>query len=178
VTVADHALLLTGGPGVGKTTIVRRVAAGLDPRRARGFTTEEIRVRGRRTGFRLETLDGTLETLAHVDLRSPHRVGSYGVDVATLDRVAASTLAADPAVKVYLVDEIGRMECLSARFVAAVRELLDSPRLLVGTIAARGGGFIEEAKRRRDVEVWMVTRENREALPAKVLAWLRERPGA
>jgi nucleoside-triphosphatase len=62
-------------------------------------------------GFRLETLDGTLETLACVDLRSPPRVGACGVDVTTFDRVAASTLRADPAVQVYVVDEIGRMEC-------------------------------------------------------------------
>jgi nucleoside-triphosphatase len=108
---AAHALLLTGLPGMGKTTIARRVAAGLDPWRARGFTTEEIRVGGRRTGFRLETLDGMLETLACVDLRSPPRVGACGVDVTTFDRVAASTLRADPAVQVYVVDEIGRMEC-------------------------------------------------------------------
>lgn len=175
IGVSTHALLLTGCPGVGKTTVIRRVVAGLGGWRARGFTTEEIRVGGRRTGFGLETLDGRVETLAHVDLASPHRVGAYGVDLATLNRVAVSTLGADPAVQVYFVDEIGKMECLSPRFVAAVQELLDSPRLLVATIAARGGAFIEETRRRRDVEVWTVTRENREGLPAKVLAWLRER---
>ena len=173
--LASHALLLTGRPGVGKTTVVRRVVAGLGAWRARGFTTEEIRVRGHRTGFGLEALDGTLETLARVGLASPHRIGPYGVDVAALDRVVASTLAPDPAVQVFVVDEIGKMECLSAPFVAAVRELLDSPRLLVATIAARGGPFVEETRKRPDVEVWTVTRENREGLPPRVLAWLRER---
>ena len=38
-----HALLLTGVPGVGKTTIVSKVAAGLSGRRNRGFVTDEIR---------------------------------------------------------------------------------------------------------------------------------------
>jgi nucleoside-triphosphatase len=175
ISLATHALLLTGRPGVGKTTVVRKVAAGLGGWRARGFTTEEIRGGGRRTGFGLETLDGRVETLAHVDLASPHRVGAYGVDVAMLDRVAVSILGVDPAVQVYLLDEIGKMECLSPRLVAAVRALLDSRRLLVATIAGRGGTFIEETKRRRDVEVWTVTRENRDGLPVKVLAWLRER---
>jgi nucleoside-triphosphatase THEP1 len=70
------------------------------------------------------------------------------------------------------------MECLSPRFVAAVQALLDSPRILVATIAARGGAFIEATKRRPDVEVWTVTRENRKGLPAKVLAWLGERVDA
>ncbi len=173
--LARRALLLTGHPGVGKTTVVRRIVAGLGAWRARGFTTEEIRVGGRRTGFRLETLDGRIETLAHVDLASRHRIGAYAVDVAMLDRVAVSTLGADPAVQVHLVDEIGKMECLSTRFVAAVRDLLDSRRLLIATIGARGGGFIDETRKRPDVEVWTVTRQNREALPAMALDWLHER---
>jgi nucleoside-triphosphatase THEP1 len=67
------------------------------------------------------------------------------------------------------------MECLSPRFVEAVRELLDSRRLLVATVAARGGGFMEETRERRDVELWTVSRENRERLPARVVAWLRDR---
>ncbi len=173
--LAPHALLLTGHPGVGKTTVIRRVAAGLGAWRARGFTTEETRAQGRRTGFRLKTLDGRRATLARTGLASPHRVGAYGVDLAALDRVVASTLALDRAVQVYLVDEIGKMECLSPRFVSAVRELLDSPRLLVATVSQRGGGFMEETRRRRDAEVWTLTRENREGLPAKVLDWLGER---
>jgi nucleoside-triphosphatase len=80
--------------------------------------------------------------------------------------------------QVYLVDEIGKMECLSPRFVAAVQALLDSPRLLVATIAARGGAFIEATRKRPDVELWTVTRQNRDGLPDKVLTWLRERVDA
>ncbi|MBI2218916.1 MAG: hypothetical protein HYU51_16645 [Candidatus Rokubacteria bacterium] len=48
------------------------------------------------------------------------------------------------------VDEIGKMECLSRAFVEAVRALLDTAMPVVATVAARGGGFIEEVKRRRD----------------------------
>jgi len=92
-----------------------------------------------------------------------------------LERVSAATLGLDPTVQVYIVDEIGKMECLSPRFVAAIRALLDLRRLLVATIAARGDAFIEETKRRPEVELWTVTRENRDGLPAKVLAWLAER---
>ena len=46
------ALLLTGVPGVGKTTVIRKVADALAARRVRGFLTREMRSRGRRVGFR------------------------------------------------------------------------------------------------------------------------------
>jgi nucleoside-triphosphatase THEP1 len=44
-------LLLTGSPGIGKTTVVRPLAERL-PLRLGGFYTEEIREAGGRQGFR------------------------------------------------------------------------------------------------------------------------------
>jgi nucleoside-triphosphatase len=82
----------------------------------------------------------------------------------------------DPdAAELFLVDEIGKMECLSERFIAAMRGLLDSGRVVVATVALRGGGFIAEVKRRRGVTLWEVTRTNRDALPAEVLGWIGAR---
>ena len=57
-----HALLLTGVPGVGKTTIVSKVAAGLSGRRNRGFVTDEIREGERRVGFEIRTFGGKTRT--------------------------------------------------------------------------------------------------------------------
>src|SRR5438105_11951431 len=49
------ALLLTGVPGVGKTTVLRRVKDRLAGKQLRGFLTDEIRSRrGERLGFRSE----------------------------------------------------------------------------------------------------------------------------
>ena len=168
-----NALLLTGPPGVGKTTVVRKVASRFQGTRVRGFVTDEIRVDGERLGFRLETFDGQSAVLARVGLASAHRVGRYGVDLAALDRVVEAVLGLEPPADVYLVDEIGRMECLSPRFVAATAALLASGLPLLATVAARGGGLIESAKRHPGVEVWTVTRENRDGLPGSVLEWIR-----
>jgi nucleoside-triphosphatase len=169
--VARGILLLTGVPGIGKTTVIRQVADRLKKGRIGGFYTEEIREHGDRRGFRLVGFDGTERVIAHVDFPKTHRVGRYGVDVGAIDE-ATVLLADDRAVQVYLVDGIGKMECLSERFVAAMRTLLIGPKPVVATIARRGGGFIAEAKRTEGAAIWEVTRTNRDLLPSRGLRWL------
>jgi nucleoside-triphosphatase len=167
-------LLITGAPGVGKTTVIRRVARELKSDGLRGFYTEEIREDGERRGFRLASFEGTAHIIAHVDFMKSRRVGKYGVDVEALDD-AAKLLHPDPDARVYLVDEIGKMECLSDRFVAAMRVLLSGKTPMVATIGAHGGGFIAEVKQMPTCELWEVTHANRDDLPARIVAWLAER---
>ena len=169
-----HVLLITGNPGSGKTTVICRVADALAGRRLGGFYTEEIRVGGERRGFRLATFDGRDRVMAHEEFRGPHRVGKYGVDVSVIDGLADSALAVREEVDLYLVDEIGKMECMSPQFVTAMRALLHSRKPMVATIARRGGGFITEVKARKDAELWEVTRANRDGMPQEVLTWFRE----
>lgn len=169
-----HVLLITGTPGVGKTTVIRRVAEQLESEKVRGFYTEEIREAGERRGFRLVSFDGTRRVIAHTAFPGTHRVGKYGVDVGALDE-ASALLRPDAAAGAYLVDEIGKMECLSERFVAAMRALVAGETPVVATVGARGGGLIAEVKRDPRCELWEVTRANRDALPARILAWLAER---
>lgn len=174
---AVSCLLLTGAPGVGKTTVIRRVAERLGALRPAGFYTAETRARtGSREGFALIGFDGSRATLAHVGLHGP-RVGKYGVDVAAVDAAAARLLAPRAGVDVYLVDEIGKMECLSPAFVEAMRRLLEARVTVVATVARKGAGFIAEVKRRADARVLEVTRANRDALPDEVRAWLAARCG-
>lgn len=170
-------LLLTGRPGVGKTTVIRRLVASLAGWRLAGFFTEEIREFGERLGFRAVTLDGSEKVMAHLNIQSPHRVGKYRVDLSVIDQLADLTLGLMPQVDCYLVDEIGKMECCSQRFISAMRRLLASHCFVVATIALRGGGFIAEVKQRTDVEQWEVTLRNREELPERALAWLRAARG-
>jgi nucleoside-triphosphatase len=169
-----HVLLITGTPGVGKTTVIRRVAEALPVKEVRGFYTEEIREDGERRGFRLVSFDGTQRVIAHAAFPKTWRVAKYGVDVGALDD-AAALLRPDAGARVYLVDEIGKMECLSEQFVAAMRALLSGPTPIIATVGARGGGFIAEVKRSPRCELWEVTHQSRDELPARILAWLAER---
>lgn len=171
-------LLITGAPGVGKTTVLRAVASALADRPIQGFLTEEIRAGGQRVGFGIQTFEGRTATLAHTRSPSSHRVGRYGVDVETLDRIVDAALPPNEGAAAYLVDEIGKMECLSRRFVAAMERLLEGHVPVVATVAQNGSGFIAEVKRRQDVELREVTRANRDELPSAVLRWLVERGAA
>lgn len=173
----SRVLLLTGAPGAGKTTVFLRALEKLPRLRVVGFFTREIRDdRGRRAGFEAVALpagDGVV--IAHARLPGPPRVGRYGVDVGAVDALARGALALREDVDLYAVDEIGKMECLSAAFVKGMRRILASPAPLLATVGAHGGGLIREAKAHPEAEVWEVTRANRGSLPELIAEWAEER---
>ncbi len=165
-------LLLTGPPGVGKTTVLAAVARQLSARKLGGFLTEEIRPGRQRLGFDLVPFQGERRTMAHCDFSSPHRVGRYGVDVGTIDDIAEAALGPRADAELFLVDEIGKMECFSKAFVEAIARLLEDPRPLLVSVARQGPGLITEVKQRTDVELWQVTTKNRQRMPDEVVSWL------
>jgi nucleoside-triphosphatase len=169
-----QALLLTGRPGVGKTTAIRSVVAQLGGR-AGGFYTEEVREQGRRTGFRLVALDGPTGMLASVDTRSPHRVGKYRVCMEDLERVGVAALrraVGRAGLSVVVVDEIGKMELFSPAFREAVLAALECPKPVLATVMARPQPWVDAIKARADVSVVEVTLDNRQAMPERILDWL------
>ncbi|NIP56766.1 MAG: AAA family ATPase [Gemmatimonadetes bacterium] len=167
-------VLLTGPPGVGKTTVIRRVVEALDEPAA-GFYTEEIRDREGRKGFRIVGFDGWSRVMAHVEIGGEPRVAKYGVDVAAVDEAVARLPDVAP---IYVLDEIGKMECFSDAFVDLVRRILDSDARMLATISERAGGFIARVRQHADAELVGVTRRNRDRLPGRILAWIGERGGA
>lgn len=157
-------ILITGQPGVGKTTLIRGLAQHLRDYQPAGFYTEEIRVKGGRQGFRLMTLDGREQILSHVDYPGPKRVSRYGVDVQGFEHMLDQLDLGHVPSPVIVIDEIGKMECLSARFKEDVTALLNSSKRVVATIALKGDGFIQRIKQRTDCRMVTVTYSNRDHL--------------
>jgi len=161
-------VLLTGRPGCGKTTLIKRVVDEL-PQPAGGFYTEEIREHGARVGFKLVTLYGDETVLAHVHFKTRERVGKYGLDLSALEIVGVEAVReAVRAKRLVVIDEIGPMEIRSAIFRDAVSEALDSGAPILGTITARPFPFADAIKKRRDLALIEVRPDNRAQLVSEL----------
>ena len=156
-------ILLTGPPGCGKSTCIERIIAQIK-RPAVGFFTREIRERGKRVGFSIITLDGKTGTLAHRDFNSPFRVGRYGVDTESIERIALPAMEPAHANEIVVIDEIGKMEVLSALFRDRLIKVLDSENDVLGSVSLKGDRFIRQVKQRPDVTLVQVSEKNRESL--------------
>lgn len=160
-------IFLTGAPSSGKTTVIKKVIAGLD-HPANGFYTQEERVGGKRVGFLMKTLDGRKGYLAHQDIESDFHIRRYGVSIENIETLAVPSI--DPVNRnIIILDEIGKMECFSEVFKQAALRALDSPNIVMGTITFGGDDFIQGIKKRVDMEIIEVTAENRDALPGVIL---------
>jgi nucleoside-triphosphatase len=134
-----------------------------------GFYTSEIREKGVRKGFELISLEGNKELLSHIDTQSPHRVGKYGVDVGGFEDFLDAIPFFNPSTHLIIIDEIGKMECFSEKFKKLVPEILDSETSVIATIALKGSGLIAEIKGRKDVEIFEITKKNRDFLFLDIL---------
>ena len=165
--------LLTGQPGTGKTSVIKQAIAMMNSK-AGGFYTEEIRNQGVRQGFRLITLDGQDSILAHIDLDSPHRVSKYGVDIDNLDRVGVSALRrAAEQYDLVVIDEIGKMELLSANFREAIGQIINCGKRVLGTIMLSPNPWADDIKRQPQVNLITVTRTNHQQVLEEILNWLK-----
>ena len=129
-------IILTGAPGVGKTTIVMDVAQKLEESGVRvgGLVSREVRTNNVRTGFEfidLATNDG--EVLASVTANGP-KIGKYFVNLAgcrfAADRLKIALISSD----VIVCDEIGPMELKSKEFIDAASNLLRTDRKVIVVI--------------------------------------------
>jgi len=163
-------ILLQGYPGVGKTTVVKKIVAGIES--AGGFYTEEIREGAIRKGFQITTLKGEQGILAYEGGASPYRVGKYGVNLAVLELLGVKSIRdalEGRTNRLIVIDEIGKMELCSSCFQDVVIEAFDSPKKVLATVPMKSSVFVEELKSRKGSDVIRVTADNRNSLPGEIL---------
>jgi nucleoside-triphosphatase len=170
-------LFLTGDPGCGKTTVLRRVVERLSAPPAvsmTGFLTEEILEDGKRRGFQGVTLEGTTFPLAMTRTSSPYQVGPYGVTLDGLETVGVPALSPRPDTRLVVLDEVGKMEAFSTSFRHAVEALLEGEVPLLATVAVHGVGFVKRVRQDPRVTLVRMGRQAREGMVGETLRRLAE----
>ncbi|XP_016999300.2 cancer-related nucleoside-triphosphatase homolog [Drosophila takahashii] len=168
-------IIITGPPGVGKTTLICKVCSSIKDKGhiLQGFYTEEVRGEGnkQRIGFDVVTLAGKRGILARENpgdkLRRP-KVGKYSVFVQEFEDLALPLLAIQDS-KLLIIDEVGKMELFSKRFELAVSDLLKKTRPLVVSVPEKSNlPLVEQLKKAPNSKLYTVTKTNRNSLADEI----------
>ncbi len=162
-------LLLTGGPGVGKTTVLVKAVTILKERgfRVGGMVSREAREGGVRLGFEILDLGGEKRGwLAHVNQKDGPQVGKYRVNLEDLENIGAQAIEyATEYCDVIAIDEVGPMELFSERFREVTRRALESSKQVIAVVHWKAQDrLVIGAKTMKDSETFTVTLENRNEL--------------
>ena len=176
-------LILTGSPGVGKTTVLAKTVSDLRGRGASvgGMFSREVRKGTLRVGFEIvDVAAAKVGWLAHVNQKTGPQVGKYRVNLADLDSVGAKAInEATESCDIVAIDEIGPMELFSPKFKEAAKKALESSKLIIAVVHWNSQDkLVTEAKSREDAEVFTVTAENietiSETLVEKALSFMKQ----
>ncbi|MFX0207308.1 MAG: NTPase [Candidatus Hodarchaeota archaeon] len=175
--------LITGRPGVGKTTLIKRIVQEIrrtsPNHNISGFYTDEIRQNGLRIGFNIHTIDGQQGILARSNesqLISKMRVGKYFVDITDLENLVVPLLY--NSTDLLIIDELGKMELFSLKFRKAVNFAFNNQPRVLATIPCYKHFFLDSIRKRKDVKIFELTRSNREPIFGDIVRILRESPNA
>ncbi|MGQ9542468.1 MAG: nucleoside-triphosphatase [Candidatus Bathyarchaeia archaeon] len=166
--MACRVIFVTGIPGVGKTTLVMKVA---DYVKSKGYgvggvVTEELREGGVRVGFKIMDLyTGATGLLAHTRLKEGPRLGRYVINIKDLESVGVRALLDGlerREVNLIVLDEIGPMELCSSRFTSAARKAILGGKPFLGTVQLKLSSRIGEVLGLAEApEMVELTHENR-----------------
>uniref|UniRef100_A0A5B7BK21 AAA+ ATPase domain-containing protein n=1 Tax=Davidia involucrata TaxID=16924 RepID=A0A5B7BK21_DAVIN len=177
--------LVTGPPGVGKTTLIIKVLESLkisNPTlKVQGFYTREIREGTERVGFEVVTLDGRKGSLSSTKNSSPESlrwptVGRYRVDIASFESLALPELQVKEDSDLFIIDEVGKMELYSSSFFPAVLKILESNIPVLASIPIpKFGRDIPGVARLRNhpgATIFTLNTSNRDAIKERIYSQL------
>lgn len=170
-------LLIASSPGIGKTQLIRSVAEDLGDLRIGGFYKDEIKVGSLRRGYKLVSFDAKHEIiLAHISMDSPVMSGKYGVDVPLLESFveAIQQDLASEKYDIIIIDEVGKFEIHSEKFLAFIEAMSESPASVVITVARKSLNTLTDIRTHPRTQLLELTRSNRSTMKEKVLRVLTQ----
>ena len=170
-----HAFIV-GPPGVGKSTLIRRVLDELGIP-VWGFETKKGQPSADGRGcpvyihmFGEERRESEENLLGYCENRC------LEVRKDTFDRYAARLCAPVPEGCVVILDELGTMESVSDAFRAAVLALLDGDAPVIAAVKHKDTPFLTAVRSHPRGKCFFIDGENRDTLREEVLDFLRNQP--
>jgi nucleoside-triphosphatase len=166
---SKRVFLITGRPGIGKTTVIMKIIDALKTQHfvVGGMTSKEKREGDARVGFQIQDIATQKQGwLAHVNQPNGPRIGKYKVNINDLEKIGATAIInATRTADAIVIDEIGPMELSSQAFRQAVAEAINSKKPVVATIHYKAtDALVRQIKARENAETFEVTLENRDNL--------------
>ena len=158
-------ILLSGEPRVGKTTALKKIIKMVGEDNCIGFYTEEIRNEFDRVGFDCVSLDGRRKRIADINFNSDLRLGRYGIDIEAFEDFALEIMKNScSSNKIIIIDEIGPIQFLSAKFKEEINSILTDSQCVIGTIFYNKHPDIDEIKKIPGIKIYFMTSENRNTI--------------
>lgn len=172
-------LILTGAPGVGKTTMMLKTVDELKTKGVRvgGMVTREVREGNVRIGFKILDLSSNKQGwLAHINKQGISQVGKYYVNLKGLDNIGSAAIAnALENCDVIAIDEIGPMELFSQEFKRVVTQAIEGKKLILTVVHGKAKDqLVTHVKRRVDAEIFNVTFSNRDQMTNELVRKVSE----
>lgn len=160
-------IFITGKPRVGKTTLIKKITESLD-RKTFGFYTQEIREKGKRTGFEIISFNSKKGKLASINFKSNLKVGKYKVILEDLEEIGVKSILKGLKRKdsLIVIDEIGKMELFSEEFKKTVKKALDAENKVLGTIKLDYSEF--KLEERTDAIILTLNKNNKKKIKDKI----------
>ncbi len=166
-------ILIKGKPGIGKTTLIKAISEKFPKDIIKGFYTIEVREKGERIGFDIINFNGKKSILARKNLNSPYHVGKYAVDLVSFENIALPSLVPDKSTKLFIIDEIGKMECFSNKFKSKIKALFLQHYSVIATVPIYHLPIIDEILNSQKCQIIEINLSNRNSLLNYLLSLLK-----
>jgi len=169
---------ITGLPQAGKTLTLIKVIEMLEAEglKVGGMITEPMAEKNHKGGFYvIDWRTKEKGILASSDIKSKFTVGKFGIDLGVLEDIGVNALMkACEESDVIVIDEVGKIEVESEKFVNAVKYCLDVEKPILLTLHKKSRNpLLQDIRRRDDVRILEVTPINRNLLPYKIMKLMK-----
>ena len=162
-------IFITGNPGCGKSTLIKKLLEEISDKKVSGIITPEIRIDGERQGFKIIDLaSGKEESLASVNIERGPGVSRYRVNIEGIDKIMDKFLEGYENSEYVVIDEIGMMEFYSKKFKDTIQMVINSNKAVIATLSKK---FVKEYRSKG--ELYYLTRDNFDEIHLKVLSQVK-----